>query len=69
MLIPVKNEPIVERQGSRWEYCFDTETKERLYLHLNCDSTTDKEGYCIMCGSACPTIWSSNIYFGIKFNG
>jgi len=54
MLIPVKNEPIVTINGNRWEYCWDTDLKEHVWLHLNCDVAED-HGYCMACGSPTPT--------------
>ena len=58
MLLPVPNEPIVESNGQRWEYVYDTNEKTRGYLHLNCDAMTCRNGYCLMCGKPCPTIWT-----------
>jgi len=55
MLIPVENEPIIEYDGQRWEYVFDTEEKKHYYLHKNCDCLTDDQGYCLLCGKASPT--------------
>jgi len=58
MLRPVKNEPIIDDNGSRWEYVYDTVKRRHYYLHLNCDCTTDEKGYCYMCKAPCPTIWT-----------
>jgi hypothetical protein len=59
MLYPVKGEPIVtDSHGTQWEYVYDKEMARHTYLHRACDTVCDKEGYCIMCGAPCPTIWT-----------
>lgn len=59
MLLPVKGEPIVDGGArGRWEYVYDTETKQHSYLHLTCDVLSDKEGFCMMCGAASPIKWT-----------
>lgn len=59
MIEAVENEPIVRSETrGRWEYVRDTETKWQGYLHMDCDALTDNEGYCVMCGAPCPTIWT-----------
>ena len=59
MLVPVENEPIIKSETrGRWEYCRDTETHWRGYLHMDCDSVTDENGMCVMCGAPAPHMWS-----------
>ena len=59
MLIAVENEPIVRSESrGTWEYCRDTKTGWRGYLHKNCDALTDNDGLCVMCGAPAPHMWS-----------
>lgn len=53
MLIP--KEPVTTFLRQRWEYCFDTETRRHLYLHVDCDMVADeKDNCCIGCGAPSP---------------
>ena len=59
MLYPVNGEPIVtDAYGGQWEYCHDTDDGHNKYLHRSCDAVCDPDGYCVMCGAPCPTIWT-----------
>jgi hypothetical protein len=59
VLYPAKGEPIVrhETRGT-WEYVYDTDDGHHKYLHRECDAV-EEDGYCVMCGAACPTIWTA----------
>ena len=60
MLLPVDGEPIVEGGPmGTWEYVFDTDDGHHKYLHRECDAMCTREGFCVMCGSPSPTIWTT----------
>ena len=60
MLVAVAGEEIVRHETrGRWEYVKDTQTGWRGYLHMDCDALTTNEGYCVMCGAPCPTMWTA----------
>lgn len=50
----LKGEKPITCNGKRWLYVRDNETGKHLYLCLNCDCATDKDGYCILCGAPSP---------------
>ena len=50
MLLP--RERTQTRYG-RWEYCYDTEERRHVYLHVDCDAVSHN-GRCVLCGAPDP---------------
>ena len=54
------NEPrTTDRNGHRWDYVsvhFEDGQTAHRYYHVNCDAICDKDGYCLLCGSANPSM-------------
>lgn len=56
-IIPIESAMDCGNKG-RWEYCSLRDHMARVvdhrYMHLDCDSLTDREGNCIHCGAPSP---------------